>query len=435
MNEPIKDKAPKPPGLLPKNVQSWVIIGIALLMVVIMWLTGGKKPQATGKSAAPTVLTPAPVEVNETKIAELQSRIQDLQKQQLAAQSALAQQTRLLGSLPQEQPQAQPNAGPSNAPPATAEDAIKAERRKREYLSLFASNLALSYRKNASSAGTTITENSPPEQSQAATQSPDAFQLAQLLKEMQPPALTQQLSTVQSEATSSAQTRTTSAQATETIPGRKEKEADHPAAVLPDSLNAAAGKTYILFEGTVLETVLINRLDGQSSGPVECLLATDVYSHDRQHLLIPAGTKILGETKKVDSFGQTRLAVAFHRLIMPDGYSVSLDKFKGLDQIGDTGLRDQVNNHYLRIFGTSLAIGALGAVAEAGTGSALTASGSDLMRQGFASSTAQSSAQILDKFLNVMPTVTIREGHRVKVYLSGDLAVPDYSNHKMPSDL
>ena len=433
MNEPIKDKAPKPPGLLPKNIQSWVIIGIALLMVVIMWLTAGKKPQATGKAAVPTVQTPAPVEVNETKIAELQSRIQDLQKQQLAAQSALAQQTRLLGSLPQEQSQAQPNAGPSNSPHATAEDAIKAERRKREYLSLFASNLALSYRKNASSAGTAPTGSAPAEQPQAATQSPDAFQLAQLFEEMQPTASTQQLSNVQSEAASSAQTRTTSAQATEPIPGRK--EADHPAAVVPDSVNAAAGKTYILFEGTVLETVLINRLDGQFSGPVECLLANDVYSHDRQHLLIPAGTKILGETKKVDSFGQTRLAVAFHRLIMPDGYSVSLDKFKGLDQIGDTGLRDQVNNHYLRIFGTSLAIGALGAVAEAGTGGVLSQSGTDHLRQGFGQSTAQSSAQILDKFLNIMPTVTIREGHRVKVYLSGDLAVPDYSNYKMPSDL
>src|SRR5438046_2564975 len=221
---------------------------------------------------------------------------------------------------------------------------------------------------------------------------------------MQPPASTQQLSTAQSEATSSAQTRSTSAQATEPIPGRK--EADHPAAVVPDSVNAAAGKTYILFEGTVLETVLINRLDGQFPGPVECLLANDVYSHDRQHLLVPAGTKILGETKKVDTFGQTRLAVVFHRLIMPDGYSLSLDKFKGLDQIGDTGLRDRVNNHYLRIFGTSLAIGALGAVAEAGTGSALTSSSGDLMRQGFAASTAQSAAQILDRFLNILPTVT-----------------------------
>jgi type IV secretory pathway VirB10-like protein len=433
MNEPIKDKAPKPPGLLPKNVQSWVIIGIALLMVVIMWLTGGKKPQATGKTAAPTVQVPAPVEVNETKIAELQTRIQDLQRRQLAAQSALAQQTRLLGSLPQEQTQAQSNPGPSNAPPATTQDAIKAERRKREYLSLFASNLAQSYRINPTSAGTAITEGSPTAQPQAASQSPDTFQLAQLLKEIQPSALAQQLSTVQPEETASAQSRTRSVQTVEPIPGRK--EADHPAAAGVESGNAAAGKSYILFEGTVLETVLINRLDGQFSGPVECLLANDVYSHDRQHLLIPAGTKILGETKKVDSFGQTRLAVAFHRLIMPDGFSVSLDKFKGLDQIGDTGLRDQVNNHYLRIFGTSLAIGALGAVAEAGTGGVLSQSGTDRLRQGFGQSTAQSSAQILDKFLNVMPTVTIREGHRVKVYLSGDLAVPDYSNHKMPSDL
>ena len=53
----------------------------------------------------------------------------------------------------------------------------------------------------------------------------------------------------------------------------------------PASANAAAGKTYVLFEGTILETVLINRLDGDFAGPVECLLSTDVYSNDRQHLL------------------------------------------------------------------------------------------------------------------------------------------------------
>jgi len=220
----------------------------------------------------------------------------------------------------------------------------------------------------------------------------------------------------------------------QTTKNRKEEDRN-PAAVPPGSANAAAGKTYVLFEGTILETVLINRLDGGFAGPVECLLSNDVYSNDRQHLLIPAGSKLLGETKKVDTFGQTRLAVVFHRVLMPDGYSVSLDQFKGLNQIGDTGLRDQVNNHYLRIFGVSLAVGALGAVAEAGSAGSLNASSSDLMRQGFAASTAQSSAQILDKFLNIMPTVTIREGHRVKVYLSGDLALPDYTNHKMPSDL
>jgi type IV secretion system protein TrbI len=214
----------------------------------------------------------------------------------------------------------------------------------------------------------------------------------------------------------------------------RKEEGRNPPARGAGAANAAAGKNYVLLEGTILETVLINRLEGQFSGPVECLLSTDVYSNDRQHLLIPAGSKLLGETRKVDTFGQTRLAVVFHRIVMPDGYSVSLDQFKGLDQIGSTGLRDQVNNHYLRIFGVSLAIGALGAVAEAGTAGSLTANSSDLMRQGFAQGTAQSAAQVLDKFLNVMPTVTTREGHRVKVYLSGDLALPDYNNHRMPSD-
>src|SRR5260370_39309725 len=116
---------------------------------------------------------------------------------------------------------------------------------------------------------------------------------------------------------------------------------------------------------------------------------------------------------------------------MPDGYSVSLDQFKGLNQIGDTGLRDQVNNHYFRIFGVSLAIGALGAVAQAGTGGILTQSGTDRIREGFSQSVAQTSERILDMFLNILPTVTIREGHRVKVYLSGDLALPDYHHHPL----
>ena len=139
---------------------------------------------------------------------------------------------------------------------------------------------------------------------------------------------------------------------------------------------SAEGKRYVLFEGTVLEALLINRLDGSFSGPVSCLLSNNVYSHDRQHVLIPAGSKILGEAKKVDTFGQVRLAVTFHRLIMPDGFSVNLDQFKGLDQAGATALKDKVNNHYAKIFGASLALGVLGGVAQIGTGSALTSTGS-----------------------------------------------------------
>src|SRR5262249_6702588 len=116
-------------------------------------------------------------------------------------------------------------------------------------------------------------------------------------------------------------------------------------------LASTRGKLYRVFEGTVIETVLTNRLDGSFSGPVNCMATTTIYSHDGQHVLIPQGTRILGEVKKLETFGQQRLAVIFHRLIMPNGYSLSLDKFQGLNQVGETGLRDQINHHYLQIFG------------------------------------------------------------------------------------
>ncbi len=431
MNEPIQEKTPKPPGLVPKNVQSWLLISLALLMVVIMWATGGKKRQPATKIATTTVPAQAPLEVNQTRINDLQNRIEELQRQELVAQNVLAQQGRLLGTMPQGSQPGQQSSTSGNQPSERTEDAIQSEQKRRRYLSLFASNVALSYRKSPAAAQP-ATEAEPGSNHTTDTprpKGPDAAQLAQLLKETQPLA---SLPTTAPQAVSSI-----SAPAQNVSPktgSDRKEETPRPAAAPSGTRNAAAGKTYILFEGTILETVLINRLDGSFSGPVECLLTNDVYSHDRQHLLIPAGTKVLGEAKKVEALGQTRLAVVFHRLIMPDGYSVSLDQFKGLDQIGDTGLRDKVNNHYLRLFGVSLAIGALGAVAEAGTGSALTASGTDMMRQGFASSTAQSASQILDRFLNVMPTITIREGHRVKVYISGDLALPDYKNHTIPSD-
>ena len=324
--------------------------------------------------------------------------------------------------------------GSSNERP---EDPIKSERKKREYLSLFASNIALSYRKpqNVTQGEQFVPSTHAPEQSAPTATAPptEAALLSQMLKDAQFGVPSGPVPAGQLNAVTSTQTHNSSAGAAEG--NGQTKEVNNPAAAKVTPSTAAAGKTYILFEGTVLESVLLNRLDGQFAGPVECLLTNSVFSHDREHLLIPAGSKLLGEAKKVDAFGQTRLAVVFHRLIMPDGFSLNLDQFKGLNQAGDSGLRDQVNNHYLRIFGASIAVGALGAVALGGTSGPLTASGTDLMRQGFAQGTAQSSAQILDKFLNIMPTITIREGHRVKVYLSSDLTLPDYNNHKMPSDL
>ena len=422
MNEPIQDKAAKPAGLLPKNVQSWLIVGLAVLMVLIMWLTGGKRPTPASKGADSFGQSAAPVEVNEAKITDLQSRIQQLQREQTVAQSALAQSRSIAN------PVTNSATSGSTAPAGSgerAEDVIQAERKKREYLSLFASNVAVTYRKNPVGVGPAEPTYAGPE-SRPSLAAPPSFenpQIMELLKQMQP-------------AASPPMPQISSVPTTPPSTSSGTPDPNHGAKQVANSdAPTASGKTFVLFEGTVLESVLLNRLDGAMAGPVECLVTNDVYSHDRQRVLIPTGSKVLGETRRVEAFGQARLAVAFHRVVMPDGYSVSLDQFKGLNQIGDAGLRDQVNNHYARIFGASLALGVIGAAGEVGTGGVLTQSGTDRLREGFGQSLAQSSQQILDRFLNLLPTITIREGHRVKIYLSGDLALPDYSHHSLPSDL
>jgi type IV secretion system protein VirB10 len=81
-------------------------------------------------------------------------------------------------------------------------------------------------------------------------------------------------------------------------------------------------------------------------------------------VLIPAGARLIGETKPVQTFGEARLAVLFHRLLMPDGRMYRLDQFGGLNQIGDAGLKDRVNQHYLATFGAARAVGLISGLAQ-----------------------------------------------------------------------
>ena len=201
-------------------------------------------------------------------------------------------------------------------------------------------------------------------------------------------------------------------------------------------IDSARGQPYLVYEGSVLDTVLMNRLDGDAAGPVKVLVSNPLYSHDHQHVIIPEGTVVLGEAKKIGSAGfgqQRRMAVVFHRLIMPDGYSVDLDQFHGLDQIGEEGLKDKVNNHYFEIFGASIALGVIAGAGEITQGGGtISTSGSQAFTTGTAGSISQSANTILDRFMQIPPTITIREGHRVKIYFTQDMLLPAYSNHTIP---
>lgn len=178
----------------------------------------------------------------------------------------------------------------------------------------------------------------------------------------------------------------------------------------------------------MIDAVLTNRLDGSVAAPVNCLVTNPVYSHNGEYIVIPAGSRVLGETKPVQAFGETRLAVAFNRLVLPDGSTRRLDSFMGLNDIGDAGLRDQVNQHYKSTFGASAAVGLITGFAQyLGTAAFSRGGGSTVViAGGVGDATGQATAQTMNRYLNRMPTITIREGHRVKVYLTSDLDLPAY---------
>lgn len=176
---------------------------------------------------------------------------------------------------------------------------------------------------------------------------------------------------------------------------------------------------YRLYEGKLIPSVLQTQIDGTYSGPISAQVTRHVYSSDRQRILIPRGTVALGRSGSVTDAFQGRLAVTFHRLIFPDGRWVRLN-FAGLNSIGETSLRDQVNNHYLMTFGTAGAIGVLAGLSSGG-------GGDGQFRSAMSEQMAAISLTMLQRFLNRVPEVTIRAGHRVNIYLTSDLVFPDYA--------
>ena len=407
----VTDRRPVPRGVLPKGVQAWVMAGLALGMLAIMLIVG--RPDPPARPAAATAPPPA---LSADRVRDYQDRMRALEAQALRDAQTSA-------SAPQPAPMRYEDTG-TPAP----QDPIEAERKRREYESLFASNVALSRRPEAErpDSGRPMPNASAPNRPDGLNPSVDDIADAVLR------ATSRASGTAPTPAPGATQPTTSAPGVAVPSPSAQSTEARTPAQT--DAISPS-GPLHRLLEGTLIDTVLTNRLDGSSASPVNCLVTNPVYSHSGRHVVIPAGARILGETRPVQGFGEARLAVSFHRLLMPDGRTYRLDQFQGLNQIGDAGLRDRVNHHYLSTFGAAAAVGLISGLSQY-LGSAGLASGDGdrtiVIAGGAGEATAQAALQVMNRFLNRLPTITIREGHRVKVYLTSDLELPAYSAPDIP---
>ena len=179
---------------------------------------------------------------------------------------------------------------------------------------------------------------------------------------------------------------------------------------------------YRLYEGKLFPAVLQTQINGSYSGPIKAHVTRHVYSNDRQRVLVPRGTVALGQAGSVADTFQGRLAVSFHRLIFPDGSWLRLN-FAGLNNLGETSLKDQVNRHYLSTFGTAGAIGVLAGLATSSGGGG----GQGQFRSAMSEQMASVALTLLQRFLNRQPDITIRAGHPLNIYLTSDVVFPEYA--------
>lgn len=409
-----------PKGVLQKNLKPMLYLGAALLVIVAAVFSGTRKSPTQRAGSGHDAPQPVLQDNTANNVADLKNQVAAVEER--AAQSAAQQPAATAtGAMTAAQQPASVAYGPTGQPVACApgqpcaqqqgayqqqllpaqeeEQQLAAKDRELAYASRFASNLVFAQGANGT-ARITPRENSGP----TAASDPSGSSLVKPKAAGDPP-----------------------------VNASGQMAAQQKAEI---NIDSATGQPYVLYEGTVLDTILMNRLDGDAPGPVKVMVSNPVYSHDRQHVLVPEGTTVLGEARKIGASGfgqQRRMAVVFHRMIMPDGYSVDLDQFHGLNQSGAEGLKDKVNNHYFEIFGTSIALGVIAGAGEITQGGGtISTSGSQAFATGASGSVSQSATSILDRFLEIPPTITIREGHRVKVYFTQDMLLPAYENHTIP---
>ena len=275
-----------PKGVLQKNLKTFVYLGAALLVIVAaLFSSSGKKTPGQQASVKGQPPQPALQDNTDSNVQELKNQLQaERQKEQQATMAAAAMGDSALASATPQQRAAAAAYGPNGlavpcspgqpcpqaqqgnmqmqlSPLQQQAQLIAAKERERADDSRFASNLVYTHSAD------------PPQQQQPGQMMPAQY--------------------------GPADRQTNNSLASSAAEGKQEDTPGGYKRPLEANIDSAVGQPYLVYEGSILDTVLMNRLDGDAVGPVKVLVSNPLYSHDHQHVIIPEGTVVLGEAKKI----------------------------------------------------------------------------------------------------------------------------------------
>ncbi|MBV1838294.1 TrbI/VirB10 family protein [Acetobacter estunensis] len=184
--------------------------------------------------------------------------------------------------------------------------------------------------------------------------------------------------------------------------------------------SAPLASPYILQAGSVIAGALNTKISSDLPGQIVGHVTQNVYdSPTGRYLLIPQGSLLFGAYNSAISFGQQRTQIIWTRLIFPDGESLVLEKLPGGNAIGQSGLSDEVNNHWGQLFKAALVTTLLSVGSEAGTSQSEN-NLAQAIRSGASNGFSMVGNRLIDRSLNIQPTLTDRPGLPFTLILSRD---------------
>jgi len=182
---------------------------------------------------------------------------------------------------------------------------------------------------------------------------------------------------------------------------------------------------YEMYAGTIIPATMITGINSDLPGVIFAQVSRNVYDTATGiHLLIPQGTKLYGAYTNDINFGQKRIMVAWQRLIFPDGKNLDIGEMPGSDQAGYSGLSDQVNNHYGRLFGSAFMMSGITAaitITQDGGGDNDKKGAGAALSESLGQVLGQTITQMIQKNLSIAPTLEIRPGYQFNVITIKDL--------------
>ena len=195
-------------------------------------------------------------------------------------------------------------------------------------------------------------------------------------------------------------------------------------------LPVTPGGLYQLQTGTVIRAALLTGINTDLPGDVLAAVTAPVYdSPTGDHLLIPQGAKLYGSYDSQIAASQDRALVVWHRLLLPDGRSVDLDHMRGTDAGGYAGVADQVDYHTDKLASAAILSGVIAYAGNLARGRQnLTVTVGDVVGDAVAQQASTIGSNIVQRQLNVQPTITVRPGWPVHVLVNRDILLPPYTD-------